>query len=158
MLNDDLVNVLVPRSMVTGVYRYIASQTLVAPEEPTSLTESAEPGSERAHILAEWTPDITTRMVRESPRAMKDILGVLAENAGKELSTGDLAKSIKHKPDADSNTVAGTLGAFGRRVANRYDKNVLPFEGRWDHEKHYKMHKMPAEIAQVVLQALRNGA
>src|SRR4051812_15140249 len=101
MLNDDLVNVLVPRSMVTGVYRYIASQ---APRPAEEQTESAEPRSELVHILAEWTPDITARMVRESPPAMKDILRALAENAGKEVSTGDLARAIKHKPDADSST------------------------------------------------------
>jgi hypothetical protein len=152
MLNEDLVNVLVPRAMVTGVYRFIASQTGDTLE---MSTQRAEAPSEPAHIVAEWTPDITVRMVRESPKAMKDILGALADRAGHEVSTGDLAKAIKYKPNADSNTVAGTLGAFGRRVANRYKKNVLPFEGRWDYEQHCKMHKMPMEIAQVVLQALK---
>ena len=74
--------------------------------------------------------------------------------AGKEKSN---IEAIQNNPDADWKTVAGTLGAFGRRVASRYGLETLPFERRYDHDAHGKVHRMSSEMAAQILQAMANG-
>jgi hypothetical protein len=93
-------------------------------------------------------------MVEQSPPAMADILDALAERPGEWLSMEELATAIKNKPDANWNTVAGTLGAFGRRVKNRYGIESWPFENRYDHEIRGRVCRMSEEVARHIKQFL----
>ena len=74
------------------------------------------------------------------------ILGYLANNPNKDIPTRDLVKALTHKPDANSSTVAGTLGAFGRRVKNRH-KRGWPMSQRWDEGEQCCFYRMPKENA-----------
>jgi hypothetical protein len=92
-------------------------------------------------------------MVDESPPAMKDILGALAERRDEWLTAEDLARAIRDKPDANSNTVAGTLGAFRRRCRNRYRRADWPFRSHWDHGNGRFLYSMTPEVAAEVAAA-----
>lgn len=152
MVNEDLVSVMVPKRHLTKVYGLIAqleNGPADAAEAETDVSPAA--GSD------EWTPSRIRTAVDQSPPAMRDILRALAERPGEWLTTYELAQAIQHKPDADWKTVAGTLGAFGRRIASRYGLENLPFEGKYDHTEGCRVHRMSADIARQVLAALGNG-
>ena len=163
MNTEDLVNVLVPRRHLSQVYGFIASlegaegtarpvtdQGEASEAELTASTAVSSNGLS----LDEWTPSRLRKMVDQSPPAMLDILSTLADHPGKWLSMQDLAASIKDKPDANWNTVAGTLGAFGRRVKNRYGIESWPFENRYDHEIRGRVCRMSEDIARLIKQFL----
>jgi hypothetical protein len=120
----------------------------MAPVELVAETAAESDGSPTS--INEWTPSRLRRMVEESPRAMIDILRALADRPGTWLTIDELAKSIRHKPDADWNTVAGTLGAFGRRVKNRYGLESWPFENRFDHEVGGRVCRMTDDTARLI--------
>ena len=151
MSSEDLVSVMVPKRHLSKVYGFVARLDEVTP----TSAEASEPQS--ASVYDEWTPSRIRTAVQESPPAMKHILRALAERPEEWVSTNELAQAITHKPNADWKTVAGTLGAFGRRVKSRYGLEHLPFEGSWDHSANCKLHRMPSEIARQMLQALNNG-
>jgi len=152
-VTDDLVNVPVPRQYLSQVYGFIArldaGEGEVVSAESVHLTtkEVNGPGASTVDVDA-WTPSRLRRMVDDSPPAMLQILKALAERSGESLTIGELAKAIR--PDADWNTVAGTLGAFGRRVRNRYGLESWPFESRYDYEVGGRVCRMSEEIARQI--------
>ena len=163
MSNEELVNVLVPRRHLSQVYGFIAklevagsdraaTEPIADPEDRDATTASNGSGS--TQDLDEWTPSRLRKMVEQSPPAMADILDALAERSGEWLSMEELAAAIRNKPDADWNTVAGTLGAFGRRVKNRYGIESWPFENRYDHEIRGRVCRMSDEVARLIKQFL----
>jgi len=154
MSNEELISVMVPKKHLTKVYGYIAQ---LERGEPAQTQGEGEQGPAGARASDEWTPSRIRKMVQQSPPAMRDILRALAEHAGQWMTTEELAGAIQNNADADWKTVAGTLGAFGRRVRNRYGLETLPFDRRHDHEARGKVHRMSSEIAAQVLQALANG-
>jgi hypothetical protein len=93
-------------------------------------------------------------MVQESDTAMRAILTELATHPEEWLTTTKLAAAIGGS--ADWNTVAGTLGAFGRRRKSRYGLDTMPYERRREPGVG-KVLRMSKEIAQQVLEALKNG-
>lgn len=153
MSMDELVSVLVPRRYLAQVYGLIAK---LDSEPPSVLDSSSEEqagpdGTDgKTDDLDEWTLSRLRRMVDESPPAMLDILQALADRSGEWLTMADLAHAIRHKPDADWNTVAGTLGAFGRRVKNRYGLESWPFESRFDHKVGGRVSRMNQDIARII--------
>jgi hypothetical protein len=100
----------------------------------------------------DWSrsPELLTRMYEESPKAMKDILRALAARPDEWLTAPELAQAIQHKPNADWNTVAGTLGAFGRRVKNRYKRRSWPFLSQWDHSRGRFLYSMSPDVARQI--------
>ena len=143
MNNEEYISIPVPRHLVVGVYAWIAAQggNEERPQARTA-TRVEETG---------WSAPLLVRMVEESPIAMKYILKLLAENAETELPTRELARALIHKPEADSLTVAGTLGAFGRRCKNRYQQDKWPFKVRWDEGHQSCFYKMSRETAAIIL-------
>src|SRR5262245_21765936 len=115
-MNDELVQVLVPRRYLTDVYGFIAE--LEARTRVTADTEAAD--------SREWTPDLVQRAYSESPKSMKRVLWLMAHHSNETLSTDDLAAVLK--TGATWNNVAGALGAFGRRVRSRYAMTSPPYE------------------------------
>ena len=143
--NDEMVSVMVPRRLVTQIYGLIARLDAGLPLE--LLPPSPPPSVSEANSTSDWTERLLRRMIEESPPAMRDILGLLASRPGESLSAEDLAKSIKAKKDANWNTIAGTLGAFGRRVKNRYKSDQWPFAAKYEHAHRSVRYRMTAPMA-----------
>ncbi|MFN0010717.1 MAG: hypothetical protein ACKVS8_03635 [Phycisphaerales bacterium] len=143
--SDEMVSVMVPRRLVTQVYGLISrldaglsvEDVTPAPTAPASNGDSA----------SDWTDMLLRRMVEESPPAMRDILGLLASRPGESLGAEDLAKSIKANKEANWNTIAGTLGAFGRRVKSRYKSDQWPFTAKYEHAHDGVRYRMTAQMA-----------
>ncbi len=152
MSTDELVVVMVPKKHLAKVYGYIAKL-----DEPSASTAASAVNGVHSSASDEWTPSRIRTAVQQSPPAMKDILRALASRPNEWVPTHDLAGAIQGNDNATWKTVAGTLGAFGRRVKNRYGLESLPFERRWDHTARCKMNRMSADIAKLILEALDNG-
>lgn len=143
--SDEMVSVMVPRRLVTQVYGLIARLDAGLPVESVSPTPAAPASS--ADSTSDWTDKLLRRMIEESPPAMRDILGLLASRPGESLGAEDLAKSIKANKDANWNTIAGTLGAFGRRVKSRYKSDQWPFTAKYEHAHDGVRYRMAAPMA-----------
>lgn len=154
MATDELVNVPVPRRHLSQVYGFIAGLEGIESPVPamSGIAEVSSPSASRGGGATEsndeWTQSRLRRMVSESPPAMLKILRTLSERPGEWLTMNELAKCIR--PDADWKTVGGTLGAFGRRVRNRYGLESWPFESRFDHEVSGMVSRMSDEIARLI--------
>ena len=137
LVADDLVSVPVPTRHLGRVYAFIASLEGVTfdPKEPSLSTE-------------EWDESLVRRMYEDSPTTVKRMLHALADQPETELTTTDLARVMK--PDATWNSVAGALGAFGRRVRNRYRRSTWPFEMRWDDHEARAYYKMSPTVSGII--------
>lgn len=152
---NDMVNVLVPRAYVPLVRGFLAGLDAhgALEEQPVSTSQPAASVEGQECAADDWTAAKLNRLVRESHSGnMRTILTFLASHPDEWVSTHALAEAIGD--GADSSTVAGALGAFGRRCYNRYAMDSLPFEGHWDHEHACKMHRMSAKVASDVLRSL----
>jgi hypothetical protein len=151
---EELVNVLVPRRHLSQVYGLIAQlegAASVAPAEHRAATETEEQSDE-------WTASRLRTMVEQSGPAMRDILRALAERPGEWLTTEDLAEALTGKPKATWNTIAGTLGAFGRRLSSRYGLESWPFQYKRDHEARCWVYSMTRDTATKILALLDASA
>ena len=153
MSTEDLVNVLVPRKHLSQVYGLIAQLEGVAPSMPAIVDE--QPAAHGA--TDEWTPSRLRTMVDDSGPAMRDLLRAMASRPGDGLTTQDLATALKNKPKADWNTIAGTLGAFSRRVKSRYGLETWPFQVKRDHENHCWIYSMNPDVAKKILALLSDA-
>lgn len=143
---DDLVNVAVPKKHLQRVYRLLADLD----EDGGGSGDGTLPprgGDGDGGTFEEWTNARLERMVSESGQAMRDILRALVLRPGDWLSTADLAKAIEDNPDADWNTIAGMLGAFGRRIRNRYGLDTWPMEWRRFPDGAGMHYMMPSHMA-----------
>jgi hypothetical protein len=112
--------------------------------------------SGEAYIPTDPTsPELIARAYRESPPAMKRFLDFLADRADVRIPNDHVAEGI----GVSRPQLAGVLGAFGRRWANRYQKRNSKwfFDAEWttdDSSGDWKWHyRMPAEAAQVIRSA-----
>jgi hypothetical protein len=161
---DDLVNVMVPRRYLSQVYGLIArlddggaqpSSSDGSPAPAGASAGGANGAGASATVSDEWTPSRLRRAVRESSPALREIFMALADKPGQWLSMPDLAAAIG--PTADWKTVAGTLGAFGRRLKSRYGLEKAPFENRHDHALGGRVCSMSHETAKLIKQFLAEG-
>ena len=139
--NADLVEILVPRSLVMDIYRFIA-------ERSGSLAPKAQRGNVESNAVelgGEWDAALLNRMYQESDKNMRAILDHLIARPGQTVPASDLIHVLAQSRDdkkATSMTLGGTLGAFGRRVRSRYKRDSWPFEVKWSPEErqcHYQM-------------------
>jgi hypothetical protein len=77
---------------------------------------------------ATWTPDLLERMYLESPKPIQQLLVTLAKRAGTVHTDEELAEAVGRS----RTQLAGVLGAYGRRVKNRYGMEQWPFETIYD--------------------------
>jgi hypothetical protein len=147
---DEMVEVLVPKKHVVAVYGYIAGleQGRGDRETPESnISDAPQPVGPDDN--EEWSPRQLRLLYDQSPPAMILILDYLSENPDREVASEELVKVLKdRKPDANSNTLAGTLGAFGRRVANRYGMESWPFDAYYSHEHYSIVYVMDGWVAE----------
>ena len=94
-------------------------------------------------------------MYRESPDSMKEVLAVLARRPGETVYATELLAPlgrVRGGEPASRRSLAGTLGALGRRVLNRYGREDWPFEAGWSYERSEMGYRMASEVAQQVLE------
>ncbi|MEP7224988.1 MAG: hypothetical protein ABI783_08525 [Actinomycetota bacterium] len=153
---DDYVNVLVPKGHLTKVYGFIASLDTVngakaAPTEVEAAQErewKPEPTKEKPEPTKEWTPELIKRQFVESPDSIKAFQRHLAAHPDVWFSTGHMAITLKAVKGSKS--IAGALGAYGRRVSNRYAMNSWPFKNRWDYSEGQQYYSMAPEVAEII--------
>lgn len=87
------------------------------------------------------------QMYRESDRPFRRLLEYLAERADKPVSTTRVAEDLALRRGTRS--LAGMLGAFGRRSANRYG-GQLPFRTSYNPVKDSNELAMPEDVAKVI--------
>jgi hypothetical protein len=138
---NDLVEVLVPRHLLVDVYRLIADRA-GSPVPPRA--GGREEGSSHDGLPDDWSASLVRRMYSESAKHMRAILDALAARPGEVVTASELIEVLASSRGdaADSSVLGGTLGAFGRRVANRYGRSEWPFSAQWDSDSgqvHYRM-------------------
>jgi hypothetical protein len=132
MSNSDFVSVPVPAERVQEVYALLA-------RPPGDLPEPPEP---------EWTDSDIRKMFRESPDTMKTFLLHLARNTGDTFLAGEMATAIGRQ----RRQLAGALGAFSRRLSQRYGRKTWPFDADWNHEAGMVSYSMSESVADVILE------
>jgi hypothetical protein len=147
---DELVMVPVPRSRLLDVYALLARS---APDEPANarggiaaIFKREQQGAFTVDAVIAWPRDLLERAYRESPSSIKKVLGHLAHHPGERVPITDLAKVVGYKRPQ----LAGALGAFGRRVKNRYGQKTWPFTGQWDAEVYMWFYTMETSEAEVI--------
>ena len=142
----------VPAELVPQIAELVAQytgETLVSDGAPSPTPTKPEAPAQESPLIDGWTPQLLRRAYSESSDAMRGIFEYLAEQAGQEVTSSDIAENVDGMKDW--NSVAGALGAFGRRSANRYGQTTQPWAWRYDAENRVLM-KMPAAVADVLKQ------
>ncbi len=148
---DEIVMVPVPRRYLEIVYRAMGEAG--AQQSPREL---AEEDTEKEAVEAsessgngDWSPNELIRTYRESPPPIRKVLTYLADRAGQPVTGPELVREVYGAEDPKGKRkLPGALGAFGRRVKNRYGKGSWPFKARWSYEQnvmHYEMDSWTAE-------------
>lgn len=139
--NADLVEILVPRSLVMEIYRFIAEKSGPTPTK----AQRGDTGVTATVLSSNWDAALLKRMYDDSDKNMRSILDYLIARPGQTVTASDLVHVLAQTRDdkkATSQTLAGTLGAFGRRVRSRYKMDRWPFDAKWvndDGQYHYRM-------------------
>jgi hypothetical protein len=89
------------------------------------------------------------RIFRESEQSFRDLLHLLARHAGSPMSTEEIAETLDLFRGTAS--LAGMLGAYGRRANNRYD-GFSPFERLYNAADDRHELVMPQEIGEIIEQ------
>ena len=137
MTNNDseLISILVPKQYLQEIYGFIST-----------LGASTTLGAHGEEI--KWPTALIGRQYDESPDIIKRLQKILAAQPGKKFYTSELA--VKLKAPKGSKSVAGALGAYGRRVLNRYKMTTWPIATAWDHEKREQTFWMEPNVAAVI--------
>jgi hypothetical protein len=131
----------VPAELVAAVTEFIEAQGMAGTHTPAVVEDGFVHG---------WDRDSVWRAYKESADKMRDLLDFLAENPGREVSSEEIAEAIDAK--YGWNTIAGMLGAFGRRCTNRYRKLEPMWEYRPD-ENDRNLITLPPKTAEVIRDA-----
>ncbi len=137
------VMVAIPSELVPAVTEFVENQN-----RPSTLRLG------EGDFVHGWSAEAVRRAYRESADKMRTLLRFLADHPGEEVSSEQIARAIDAR--FGWNTVAGMLGAFGRRSANRYGMSAPMWEYRYDGEGRILL-TMPQDVAEVIRQAARRG-
>ncbi|MGI8519653.1 MAG: hypothetical protein ACR2MC_03425 [Actinomycetota bacterium] len=121
-----IVNVAVPEAHLGEVYALLGRLSKDEPAAPEASKSDQD----------WWTEKRLRRAFEESSPAQQAILRAMAEANGKWISVSEVAAQVGDKYDWSS--LAGALGAFGRRSRNRYKAKVRPFTRRYNPTKEQK--------------------
>lgn len=140
--HGDFERVPVPREFVGEVYALLGKlmDTGGAPTVNGS-------GEELEEAEAELTPDLIRRIYSESHETHRRLFDFLAAHPGEWFYSDALAKELELPNGASS--LAGTLGALGKRANHRYDGHK-PIVSKWDYEAGQARHMMPPEVAKII--------
>ena len=104
-------------------------------------------GTAKAPLLHGWTEDTLREHYRDSSEKMRAFLVFLAEHADEEVTSHAAAQVVGYP---DWNSIAGMLGAAGRRAKNHFGREHGPWNQRWASDDQARL-KMPREVAEIVL-------
>jgi hypothetical protein len=138
----ELVSILVPKRHLGRIYGFISTLDEDVASGESTPVPIAEPEEDTT-----WTPELVRRQFNESPETIKRFQKLLAAHPGEWFSTATIATELNAAKG--SKTIAGALGAYGRRTSNRYKMKSWPFEYDWNHiegQQYYSMDKDTAEI------------
>ncbi len=131
----EFINVPVPVRHVTRVYELIARLD-AAPEAGTTSPDNGAGNG--------VTQPLVERMYSDSEDAHRRLLEYLAEHPGEWLDSQSVADGLGLQFGRKS--LAGSLGAFGRRADHRYG-GLKPFESHWDPGQYLVELRMSQEVA-----------
>jgi len=140
----------VPAELVPAVTAFLEGQN----SGRSSSDHSAASGGEGEEgFVHGWNRDLVQRAYRESADQMRRLLRFLGDQPNVEVSSYELADAIGAR--FGWNTVAGMLGAFGRRSVNRYGRDEPMWEYRFDGDGRIliTMPNGPAEAIQSAVEA-----
>jgi hypothetical protein len=140
MVEEELVNVAVPRSRLADVYALLGS----SPAATASAVPSGQTG-----VGDGWTDKLVNRAYRESEAPMRLVFDHLAEHAGEWVSAVQLASIL----NLTQPKVRGVLGAFGHRLRSRYKLSTWPCDKRWDGQVSTSFYRMSEERAEAFKRA-----
>ena len=134
-----LVNVAVPEEHLGAVYSLLGNlssgQNGPSPAPPTEDAEW-------------WNEKRLRKAYDQSSPAQQAILKAMAAGKGSWVSVSDIVDQLPK--GADWNTMAGALGAFGRRIKTRYKAKERPFEIRYNHDLGENEYLMSSSVARVI--------
>jgi hypothetical protein len=139
--SDELVTVQVPRSLLSDVYGFIASRT--AGDGAVAEEEQVEAAAKKVEL----DRDLVRRMYNESGDAHRKLMEYLAATPDTWQYSSEVAKGLGLPHGAKS--LAGMLGAFGRRASHRYGENK-PWVSEWDIAQSESRHQMPGWVAETI--------
>jgi hypothetical protein len=136
---------------------YVPVRERWLPEVFTRIAELERTGGEAEAVevgggtpvepTSELDPALIRRMYEESHDPHKRLMEYLAEHPDEGIYTSALASDLGLEHGARS--LAGMLGAFGRRAQHRYGRRT-PWESRWDGAAGEVKHKMTSEVAEEI--------
>ena len=135
------VAVPVPEDRVTEVYGLLS----VPPQPPEDQV-----GEEPADRGRQWDEAALKEYLAEASDTIKGLAKYLAERPGQEVTTGEVASDLNLW--RGWNSLAGALGAWGRKVKNR-GFDGFPWETWWGEDGHSRM-RMSPEVAEIVRKLL----
>jgi hypothetical protein len=140
----------IPAELVPAVSEFLEAQE--SRSDRVRLAERGGDGAGEPGFVHGWNRATVQRAYRESADQMRALLRFLARNSNLEVSAPELADAIEAK--YGWNTVAGMLGAFGRRSFNRYGRSEPMWEYRYDPQGRIliTMPKGPAEAVMEVIE------
>jgi len=97
---------------------------------------------------------LVRRVYRESDHQFRHLLQLLSDRPDQPLSTEEVAEALRLERGVGS--LAGMLGAFGRRSNNRYD-GFWPFERLYNPSAEESELEMPERVATLVRDLIANG-
>lgn len=140
LVEEELVPVMVPKSMITEVYGLIARR------------HAGQSRDDQVGLHRGWSAELVVEVYRACSDRMRELLDLMAQHPDERLSSEDLMNAL----GSDQDVVNGVLGAFGRLTNQRFaprlplGKNTWPFtvakdikEGRW-------YYVMPETVAEVI--------
>ena len=146
--DTELVSILVPKRHLGRVYGFVSTldDHSASPEAPVS---DPDPQPDNGHVeeAKKWPPELVRRQFAESPKSIKNFQRLLAGHPGEWFSTSEIASRLNAVHGSKS--IAGALGAYGRRTSNRYKMKGWPFQVEWNHVEgqcYYSMEPWVAEI------------
>lgn len=134
------VQIPVPEHLVPDVMALIVARTEATAAAAPSVVESAS-----ADFL---TASEVQKAWEASALPMRKVLAYLAARPGKNVAGDELATKVLGKTDR-GHSIAGMMGAFGKRMKNRHGGR-WPFEAKWNAIDARWEYCMPASIAAVL--------
>jgi hypothetical protein len=131
----------VPPHLVPAVVELIANDGGTAESGTADLTTSEA-------LIHGWTEDTLRAHYLDSSPKMQAFLRYLAQNADHEVTSHSAAEAIGYR---DWNSIAGMLGAAGRRAKNHFGREQGPWQLRSARDGQARL-KMPNDVARIILE------
>jgi hypothetical protein len=160
MRNQFYIPVPVPEDLLPNVLEYVAGLMRSRPPEPPPAAPGAaispintpnRPSGGRGNGDKSWPEEELRKAWLESGPHMRTTLELLARQEGAPVSGDRIAAALGRKERG--HTVAGMMGAFGRRMKGRHGGR-WPFTAEWNATSAHWDYRMDIENAARLLRVL----